>query len=64
MAGTGPAMTVRINLANKKGPEILGAFCMFWNSPQCRIWERKSRVRSCCGFLKNSSGVFISTICP
>ncbi len=31
---------------------------------QCRIWLRKSLVRSCCGFLKNSSGVFISTICP
>ena len=31
---------------------------------QCRIWLRKSLVRSCCGFLKNSSGVFISTIWP
>ena len=29
-----------------------------------RIWLRKSLVRSCCGFLKNSLGVFISTIWP
>ena len=48
----------------EKAPRSLGAFRIFWNSPQCRIWDRKSLVRSCCGFLKNSSGVFISTICP
>ena len=34
------------------------------SSPQCRIWLRNSLVRSCCGFLKNSSGRFISTIWP
>ncbi|SEG69438.1 hypothetical protein SAMN04488115_109149 [Bosea lathyri] len=31
---------------------------------QCRIWLRKSFVRSCCGFLKNSLGSFTSTTLP
>ena len=48
----------------QKAPDHAGAFCNPLGSAQCRIWDRKSLVRSCCGFLKNSSGVFISTICP
>ncbi len=31
---------------------------------QCRIWLRKSLVRSCCGLSKNSAGEFCSTIWP
>jgi hypothetical protein len=34
------------------------------SSPQCKIWLRNSLVRSCCGFEKNSFGVFTSTIEP
>ena len=51
VAGTSPAMT------REGGPPDAAP-------AQCRIWLRNSLVRSCCGFLKNSCGVFISTIWP
>ena len=63
-----------LNLLGKRQPHIYGhetladveADCRWPDAdcPQCKIWLRNSLVRSCCGFLKNSSGVFISTIWP
>ncbi len=49
---------------NKKGAARRPFRIRRGQGPQCRIWLRKSLVRSCCGFEKKAFGSFISMICP
>jgi len=51
-------------LAGSQSPRDRRKCLMKTTNAQCRIWLRKSLVRSCWGLSKNSSGAFCSTIRP